>query len=134
MLPSGPGARGHARPQLPARLIQAYTEFVAKAHEHQIQVYGATLTPFEDTFKGVNPPLDYYYNPEKEKTRQAVNQWIREGKEFDGVIDFDALARDPTRPSHIQANFDSGDHLHPNDAGYKVMADSIDLQLLTKPN
>jgi len=90
-----------------------------------------TLTPFEDTFKVVNPALDYYYNPEKEKTRQAVNQWIRESKEFDGVIDFDAVARDPNRPSHIQAAFDSGDHLHPNDAGYKVMADAIDLQLLT---
>ena len=77
------------------------------------------------------PPLDYYYNPEKEKTRQAVNQWIRESKEFDGVIDFDALARDPQRPSHIRAAFDSGDHLHPGDAGYQAMANSIDLGLLT---
>jgi hypothetical protein len=82
-------------------------------------------------FKGVNPPLDYFYNPEKEKTRQAVNQWIRESKEFDGVIDFDAVARDPARPSHIQAAFDSGDHLHPGDGGYKAMADSIDLRILT---
>jgi lysophospholipase L1-like esterase len=72
--------------------------------------------------------------PEKEKTRQAVNQWIRESKEFDGVINFDAIARDPKRPTHIQADFDSGDHLHPNDAGYEVMVDSIDLQLLTNSN
>ena len=50
-----------------------------------------------------------YYIQDKEKTRQAVNQWIRESKEFDGVIDFDAVARDPNRPSHIQAAFDSGD-------------------------
>jgi len=57
-----------------------------------IRVIGVTLTPFEDTFKGVNSALDYFYNPEKEKTREAVNQWIRESKEFDGVIDFDAAA------------------------------------------
>jgi lysophospholipase L1-like esterase len=115
-------------------LIAGYRQLIAQAHARNIRIIGVTLTPFEDTFKVVNPALDYYYNPEKEKTRQAVNQWIRESKEFDGVIDFDSLARDPKRPSHIQANFDSGDHLHPNDAGYKVMADSIDLQLLTKPN
>jgi len=109
-------------------LIMGYRQLIAQAHARNIRIIGATLTPFEDTFKGVNPPLDYYYSPEKEKTRQAVNKWIREGKEFDGVIDFDALARDPQRPSHIQAAFDSGDHLHPGDTGYKAMADSIDLR------
>ena len=113
-------------------LITGYKQLIAQAHARNIRILGATLTPFEDTFKVVNPPLDYYYNPEKEKTRQAVNQWIRESKAFDGVIDFDALARDPARPSHIQAAFDSGDHLHPGDSGYKAMADSIDLQLLTE--
>ena len=112
-------------------LIMGYRQLIAQAHARNIRIIGATLTPFEDTFKGVNPPLDYYYSPEKEKTRQAVNKWIREGKEFDGVIDFDALARDPQRPSHIQAAFDSGDHLHPGDTGYKAMADSIDLKMLT---
>jgi lysophospholipase L1-like esterase len=115
-------------------LIAGYRQLIAQAHARNIRIIGVTLTPFEDTFKVVNPALDYYYNPEKEKTRQAVNRWIRESKEFDGVIDFDAVARDPKRPSHIQADFDSGDHLHPNDGGYKVMADSIDLQLLTRPN
>jgi lysophospholipase L1-like esterase len=115
-------------------LIAGYRQLIAQAHARNIRIIGVTLTPFEDTFKVVNPALDYYFNPEKEKTRQAVNQWIRESKEFDGVIDFDAVARDPKRPSHIQADFDSGDHLHPNDAGYKVMADSIDLRLLTEPH
>jgi lysophospholipase L1-like esterase len=105
---------------------------IAQAHARSIRILGATLTPFEDTFKGVNPPLDYFYNAEKEKTRQAVNQWIRESKEFDGVIDFDAVARDPKRPSHIQATFNSADNLHPGDSGYKAMADSIDLRLLTE--
>ena len=112
-------------------LIMGYRQLIAQAHARNIRIIGATLTPFEDTFKGVNPPLDYYYSPEKEKTRQAVNKWIRESKEYDGVIDFDALARDPQRPSHIQAAFDSGDHLHPGDSGYKAMADSIDLKMLT---
>jgi lysophospholipase L1-like esterase len=113
-------------------LITGYRQLIAQAHLRNIRIIGVTLTPFEDTFKGVNPPLDYYYNPEKEKTRQAVNQWIRESKEFDDVIDFDAVARDPKRPSHIQAALDSGDHLHPGDSGYKAMADSIDLGLLTE--
>jgi lysophospholipase L1-like esterase len=112
-------------------LIMGYRQLIAQAHARNIRIIGATMTPFEDTFKVVNPPLDYYYNPEKEKTRQAVNQWIRDSKEFDGVIDFDALTRDPQRPSHIKADFDSGDHLHPGDSGYKAMADSIDLGLLT---
>src|ERR1700736_81795 len=112
-------------------LIMGYRQLIAQAHARNIRIIGATLTPFEDTFKGVNPPLDYYYSPEKEKTRQAVNKWIRESKEYDGVIDFDALARDPQRPSPIQAAFDSGDHLHPGDSGYKAMADSIDLKMLT---
>jgi lysophospholipase L1-like esterase len=112
-------------------LIMGYRQLIAQAHARNIRIIGATLTPFEDTFKGVNPPLDYYYSPEKEKTRQAVNKWIRESKEYDGIIDFDALARDPQRPSHIQAAFDSGDHLHPGDNGYKAMADSIDLKMLT---
>jgi lysophospholipase L1-like esterase len=112
-------------------LIVGYRQLIAQAHARNIRIIGATLTPFEDTFKVVNPALDYYYNTDTEKTRQAVNQWIRDSKEFDGVVDFDALARDPNRPTHIKADFDSGDHLHPNDAGYKAMADSIDLDLLT---
>jgi lysophospholipase L1-like esterase len=121
-----------ARPVSVEDLISGYRQLIAQAHARSIRILGATLTPFEDTFKGVNPPLDYFYNPEKEKTRQAVNQWIRESKEFDGVIDFDAVARDPKRPSHIQAAFNSADNLHPGDSGYKAMADSVDLRLLTE--
>ena len=58
-----------------------------------------------------------------------MNKWIRESGAFDGVIDFDIVVRDPNRPSYIQAAYDSGDHLHPNDAGYKAMAESIDLEV-----
>jgi lysophospholipase L1-like esterase len=87
--------------------------------------------PFEDTFAGVS--LHAFYNPEKEKVRVAVNDWIRSSNVFDGVIDFDAVTRDPQHPSRIRAEYDGGDHLHPNDRGYKAMADAIDLTLLTAP-
>ena len=62
--------------------------------------------------------------------RQAVNEWIRQSGAYDGVIDFDAVVRDPQHSSHIRADYDAGDHLHPNDAGYKAMGDSVDLGLL----
>jgi lysophospholipase L1-like esterase len=110
-------------------IIDGYKQLIARAHLHGMRIIGATLTPFEDTFKGT--PLEGYYNPEKEQKRQAVNDWIRTSGEFDGVIDFDAVAQDPNHPSHILAKFDSGDHLHPQDDGYKAMADSIDLKMLT---
>ena len=93
-----------------------------------MRIIGATLTPFEDTFHG--NPLFGYYNEAKEAKRQAVNDWIRTSGAFDGVIDFDAVARDPANPKHIRAEFDSGDHLHPQDTGYKAMAESVDLGLL----
>jgi lysophospholipase L1-like esterase len=95
-------------------LITGYRQLIAQAHARNIRILGVTLTPFEDTFKGVIPPLDYFYNPEKDKARQAVNQWIRESKEFDGVIDFDAVTRDPARPSHIQATFGTSSSPWPN--------------------
>ena len=113
----------------PEDIIAGYKQLIARAHLHNMRVIGVTLTPFEDTFKG--SPLSGYFNATKEQKRQAVNKWIRESGAFDGVIDFDVVVRDPNRPSFIQAAYDSGDHLHPNDAGYKAMAESIDLKLLT---
>ena len=92
---------------------------------------GATLTPFTDTNQGT--PTEGYYTPEKEKIRQAVNQWIRTSGRFDGVIDFDRLMEDPARPGHMQSAYDCGDHLHPNDAGYAAMASAVDLGQLLKP-
>ena len=109
-------------------VIAGYKQLIARAHLHKMRILGATLTPFADTFKG--SPLEGYYNADKEKKRLAINQWIRESGAFDGVVDFDAVVRIPDRPSFIQPAFDSGDHLHPNDAGYKAMAESIDLKLL----
>jgi lysophospholipase L1-like esterase len=109
-------------------IIAGYKQLIARAHEHGMTILGATLTPFEDTFHG--NPLYGFYDEEKEAKREAVNQWIRTSGAFDGVIDFDAATRDPNNPKHIKAEYDSGDHLHPQDVGYEAMADSIDLELL----
>jgi lysophospholipase L1-like esterase len=86
-------------------------------------VIGCTLTPFGGASPG-------YHTPDKEARRQAVNRWIRTGGAFDGVADLDAALRDPARPGHLLPDYDSGDHLHPGDAGYRAMAEAIGLGLL----
>ena len=106
-------------------IIVGYQQLIERAHGKGLRIIGATLTPFEDTFAG--HPLFGYYNEEKEVKRQKVNEWIRTSGEFDAVIDFDAATQDAKNPKHIRAEFDSGDHLHPQDTGYKAMAESIDL-------
>ena len=103
-------------------IIGALKQLIARAHEKGIVVVGATLTPFAGAHPG-------YFTPEKEIKRKAVNQWIRTAKAFDSVIDFDKATRDPSQPDRFLPAFDSGDHLHPNDAGYKAMAAAIDLSL-----
>jgi lysophospholipase L1-like esterase len=104
-------------------LIAGYRQLIARAHAKGIAIYGATLTPFEGTvFPG-------YYTPEKEQVRQAVNNWIRSGDEFDGVIDFERAVRDPAHPTRMLPAYDSGDHLHPNDLGMQAMANAIPLTL-----
>jgi lysophospholipase L1-like esterase len=108
-------------------IIEGYKQLIARAHLHGLRIIGATLTPFADTFQGL--PFEGFYNEQKEQQREKVNAIIRSGA-FDGVIDFDAVVRDPANPKHVQAKFDSGDHLHPNDAGYAVMADAVDLGML----
>lgn len=110
------------------QIIDGYEQLIARAHARGLRIMGATLTPFEDSFKGT--PFEGYYTPEKEQVRVAVNNWIRTGGAFDGVIDFDAVVKDPNRPASIQEIYDKGDNLHPNDAAYKAMAESIDLGLL----
>jgi lysophospholipase L1-like esterase len=102
-------------------IIAAYRQIIARAHSHGIKVFGATITPFGNT-----PD----FTEQGEAIRQAVNQWIRTGGEFDGVIDFDVALRDPSNPSELRVDLSSKDHLHPNDAGYEAMADCINLSLL----
>ena len=104
-------------------LIGAYRQLIARAHIRGIKLIGSTMTASE----GVDIPG--YYSEAKEATRQAVNKWIRTSHAFDGVIDFDAVLRDPDHPSRLLPHFASEDHLHPNDAGYQAMADAIDLAL-----
>jgi len=98
-------------------------QFVERAHEHGIRVFGATLTPFENT------TLVGFFSPDKEVKRQAVNHWIRTAGKFDAVIDFDAAIRDPSHPARILPAFDGGDHLHPSDAGQQAMGRAIPLAL-----
>jgi lysophospholipase L1-like esterase len=69
---------------------------------------------------------------EGESIRQAVNELIRHGGEFDDVIDFDLVLRDPSRPTRLLPLYDSGDHLHPNDAGYEAMANAVDLRIFDR--
>jgi lysophospholipase L1-like esterase len=104
-------------------IIAGLKQLVERAHERGLKIYGATLTPFEGTvFEG-------YFTPAKEAARKAVNEWIRTGKAFDGVIDFDKAVRDPEHPDRMLPSYDGGDHLHPGDAGYKAMGEAIDLSL-----
>ena len=101
-------------------LEQGLAQIVARAHDHGIKVFGATLTPYQGAG---------YYTDRGEQIREAVNTWIRTSGAFDGVIDFDKATRDPDHPLRYQPAYDSGDHLHPKDAGYAAMANSIDLSL-----
>ena len=104
-------------------MIGAYGHLISRTHARGVKLIGATITPF----KGVIIPG--YYSESKEATRQAVNKWIRTSGSFDGMIDFEAVLRDPDHPSKLLPKFASKDHLHPNDAGYQAMADAIDLAL-----
>lgn len=112
------------RPVTAQQLIAGYQQLIARAHARNVRIIGGTLTPFEGALD--RTPLAGYYTAEKDSLRQAVNHWIRTSGAFDAVIDFDALIRDPRHPSRMLPAYDSGDHLHPGDAGNKVMADAID--------
>jgi lysophospholipase L1-like esterase len=101
-------------------IIAGYKQLIAQAHTRGLKIYGATLTPFYGAA---------YYTDVGEAKRQAVNRWIRTSKAFDGVIDFDAATQDPGDPKKFLPAYDACDHLHPSDAGYKAMADAIDLNL-----
>lgn len=108
-------------------IILAYEQIIERAHQHDILVYGATIMPFEG-FSYAN-----YYTPEGEAVRQRVNEWIRTSGRFDKVIDFDVATRDPNHPLRLSAAADGGDHLHPSAAGYRIMADAVDLELFVQP-
>ena len=121
---------GHAGPDLfpneqvsAEDIIGGLKQLIERAHEKGLKIYGGTLTPFA----GV--PFAGYFSNDKEVKRKAVNSWVRSSHAFDAVIDFDKALEDPDHADHMAAKYDSGDHLHPNDEGYKAMAAAINLSL-----
>lgn len=113
----------------PDQMIAGLKQLALRARTKDLRVYGGTLVPFEN--QAFRPSTS---KPEREKTRQAVNEWIRESEgAFDGVVDFDRAVRDPSHPTRILPEYDSGDHLHPSDAGYNKMGDAVDLSLFEAP-
>jgi lysophospholipase L1-like esterase len=104
-------------------LVWGLRQIIERAHRHGIKVAGATIMPVE----GVNT-----YTDAGERIRQDVNRWIRTGKAYDAVIDFDAAVRDPAHPGKLRADFDPGDHVHPNDAGNRAMAAAIDASIFRR--
>ena len=101
-------------------LVAGYRQLIARAHAKGLKIYGATIAPYQGAM---------YFSAEGEAVRQAVNKWIRESGEFDAVLDFDAVFRDPAQPAQMKEGLHSGDFLHGSDAGYKAVAESIDLRL-----
>jgi lysophospholipase L1-like esterase len=102
-------------------IIGAYEQIARRAQAHGLRVYGATILPLEG--------FANYAAPDVEADRQRINDWIRTGGAFDGVVDFDRATRDPAHPARLSAAVDGGDHLHPSAAGYEVMANAVDLAL-----
>jgi lysophospholipase L1-like esterase len=118
------GARASAQ-----QIIEGLKNLIAQAHAKNIKVIGATLPPFMGTdFGTIKHP---YATVDGDRKRQEINAWIRSAHAFDSVVDFDQTLRDPDHPDRINPAFDAGDHLHPNDAGHKAMADTFDLGLFS---
>jgi lysophospholipase L1-like esterase len=101
-------------------LIWGLQQIINRARAHGIKVIGCTILPYEGAG---------YFRENGETIRQAVNTWIRTSGAYDAVVDFDAATRDPANPRRLRPEFDPGDHLHPNDAGYRAMAEAVDLRI-----
>jgi lysophospholipase L1-like esterase len=106
-------------------IIAGLRQLIGRAHEYGLTILGCTISPM-----GGNTSLPGFDTPAHEAARVALNQWIRTSGAFDGVVDADLVLRDPSQPTHILPAYDSGDHLHPNPAGGRAVANSIDLKLL----
>jgi lysophospholipase L1-like esterase len=101
-------------------LIGGYRQLIERAHTHGLKIAGGTVPPYEGA---------PYARPDGETIRKTVNEWIRHGGAFDAVVDFDLATRDPAHPDRLRPDYDSGDHLHPADAGYAAMAQAFDLSV-----
>ncbi len=115
---------GAAEPVTTEAMIAGYRQLIARAHAGGLKIYGATIAPYGGAG---------YWSAAGEAKRQAINAWIRTSGSFDGVMDFDSVLRDGTDPTQMRADYHAGDHLHGSDAGYKAMADAIDLKLFAAP-
>ena len=104
-------------------LIAGLSQLATRAHLRDLKILGATLTPFVGAG---------YQSAAGEQIRRTLNQWIRTTRELDGVIDFDRVTSDPAHPGMFLPQADSGDHLHPGDAGHRAMGESIDLNLFSR--
>ncbi|MER7519015.1 SGNH/GDSL hydrolase family protein [Streptomyces sp. NPDC126499] len=119
---SGPSFPGGPTPEVSVeQLIDGHRELIRQAHAKGIKVVGATLTPVKGSF---------YFSPANEAKRDAFNEWVRTSGAYDAVVDFDRAVADPADPDRILPAYDSGDHLHPGDAGYRAMAEALDLDTL----
>ncbi|KAH6650827.1 SGNH hydrolase-type esterase domain-containing protein [Chaetomium tenue] len=107
------------------RVILAYEQMITRLHGAGIAAFGGTITP-------MSGPGQVYGDPEREKQRQRLNEWIRTSGRFDAVVDFDKVVRDPKNGTMLKTEYDSGDYLHLNPAGYKAMADAVDLELFAR--
>jgi len=112
-----------APPVESAALIGGYRQLIARARARGARIVGTTMPPFEGAL--ADSAIVGYYSADKERTRQAVNRWIRQDGPFDAVVDLDLLLRDPARPLRLLPVYDSGDHLHPGDAGYAAIAHAV---------
>jgi lysophospholipase L1-like esterase len=120
--PKLPGNSNPGPPIQANALIAAYRQIISRAHLRGIKVLGGTLPPFQGAM---------YYSETGDQTRHSVNEWIRSSGEFDAVVDFDRALRDPREPDKLSAAYDSGDHLHPSDAGYIAMSMAVDLSVFS---
>jgi lysophospholipase L1-like esterase len=108
-------------------IISGYRQLIVRAHKKGVRVIGTTNPAFENSaFEGL---VAAFYTSEREATRQKVNDWIRSSGEFDGVVDLDEVLRDPDHPSQLLPAYDSGDHLHPNNAGCVAEGNAFPLEL-----
>jgi len=104
-------------------LIAGFTRIIELSHRHRLKLIATTILPY----RGAE-----YFSERGERVRQAINDWIRREPGFDGVIDFDAILRDPNDSSRLAPKFDSGDHLHPTATGLEAMASAIDLEMFSE--
>jgi len=127
-----PGSLTPSTEQISAEnVIAGYRKLIGDAHKHRIRIIGTTIPPFENSFLDLGralPPITFY-TPEKESVRRHINDWILNSGEFDGVVDFDAVLRDPNHPNRLLPSYDSGDHLHPNNLGCLAEGNAIPLAL-----